>query len=130
MNPILIVGIASITTSLLSYGAGVGTELRRRLVTRGVLLWLGIGVALDLLATVCMISLAKGSIFTPHGFLGFGATAAMIVATGLACRQRQGAVEAPAPGWLRGYTAIAYAAWVTAFVSGILMAARGGHGGA
>jgi hypothetical protein len=130
MNPILIVGIASITSSLLSYGVGVGSELRRRLVTRGVLLWLTIGVALDLLATVCMISVAKGTIFTPHCFLGFGATAAMIIATGLAWRQRQGTAQAPVPGWLIGYTAVAYAAWVTAFVSGILMAASRGHGGA
>lgn len=129
VNPVLILGIASIVAALGCYSAAFMAQERRRKITRAVLSLLAAGVLLDLLATVCMLTIARGPIFSAHGILGFSATALMIVALALAWRHRRRAGEQPVPRALLLYVRLAYGCWVTAFVSGIVMAAgRGGHG--
>jgi hypothetical protein len=91
---------------------------------------LAAGVILDLLATVCMLAIAQGPIFSGHGILGFSATALMIVALALVWRHRRQVGEQVVPRALLLYVRLAYGCWVVAFFSGIVMAARRGGPGA
>ena len=130
MNPVLILGITSIFAALGCYSAGFIAHQKRRIVTRAVVSLLAAGVFLDLLATVCMLAIARGPILSAHGILGFSATALMIVAFALVWRHRRRVGEQLVPRALFLYVRLAYGCWVTAFVSGLVVAARRGGSGA
>lgn len=122
MTPLLRGGVTIVVLALASYTVGVVTEQRARSVTARALLFLVLGVALDVAATVCMI-LGSGKVLTLHGVLGYSALAAMLVETVLAVRHRLHSGDAPAPRWLHLYTRAAYSWWVVSFVSGGLLVA-------
>jgi hypothetical protein len=59
--------------------------------------------------------------FTLHGLLGFSSLAAMLVETGMAWRHRAVRGDEPVPGWLHGYSRLAYGWWIVAYITGAVL---------
>ncbi|MEW6412898.1 MAG: hypothetical protein AB1483_10560 [Candidatus Zixiibacteriota bacterium] len=128
MRTILIAGSVIVTFALLSYTIGIITEQRRRVITNVVLVFLTIGVSLDVTATACMIIGSENSPFTLHGILGYSSLAAMLTDTILIWRFRlANGAAATVPRGLHLYSRIAYSWWVLAYITGgVLVATRQG----
>ena len=62
MKPIIIFAIVIIHMALISYSIGIITEQIKHRVTRFILLFLGLGLSFDLIATVCMVVVRKKAI--------------------------------------------------------------------
>jgi len=124
MNPFSKIGASIVVLALLSYGISVVTEQRLRRVTRLVLVFLVLGVVLDVTATAFMILGSSKGPFTLHGLLGYSSLLAMLTDTWLIWRFRRGhATESAVPGWLHQFTRWAYLWWLAAFVTGGLLVA-------
>jgi hypothetical protein len=78
MNILSLFGAFLITLALLSYGIASITIQRFKIVTTGMLIFLSLGVILDLIAIAFMISGSTKGIFTLHGILGYTATLTMV----------------------------------------------------
>ncbi len=126
MPPVLIAGVVIVNLALLAYGVGILGEQRTHRVGKSVLLFLTVGVILDVTATACMIAGSSRGPLTPHGILGFSSLAAMATETGLAWRHRRREGDALVPGWLHGYSRLAYGWWIAAYLTGayLVMSAR------
>ncbi len=126
MPPVLIAGVVIVNLALLAYGVGILGEQRTHRVGKSVLLFLTVGVILDVTATACMIAGSSRGPLTPHGILGFSSLAAMATETGLAWRHRRREGDALVPGWLHGYSRLAYGWWIVAYLTGayLVMSAR------
>lgn len=127
MSPVLIAGTIIVNAALLFYTLGILIEQRSHRVGRRVLLFLTVGVVLDVTATVCMILGSTHGPFTLHGLLGFSSLTAMTAETGAAWRHHLRHGEARVPGWLHVYSRLAYGWWVFAYVTGayLVMSSRG-----
>ena len=122
MNPILIVGTIIVTLALLAYSIGVFTEQKKKTISKRVLLFLTIGLTLDVTATICMITGSTNSPFTFHGFIGYTGLLAMIIETTLAYRfkMKNGSTAVVSKG-LHFYTLFAYILWVAVYITGSLL---------
>ncbi|MBK6281787.1 MAG: hypothetical protein IPF54_03160 [Draconibacterium sp.] len=78
MNILSLFGAFLITLALLSYGIASIAIQRFKIVTTGMLIFLSLGVILDLVAITFMISGSTKGIFTLHGILGYTATLTMV----------------------------------------------------
>ena len=78
MNILSLFGAFLITLALLSYGIASIAIQRFKIVTTGMLIFLSLGVILDLVAITFMISGSTKGIFTLHGILGYSATLTMV----------------------------------------------------
>lgn len=126
MSPVLIAGVTIVNLALISYAIGIIGEQRSHRVSSRVLAFLVVGVVLDVTATACMIAGSSRGPLTPHGILGFSSLAAMATETGLAWRHRRREGDALVPGWLHGYSRLAYGWWIAAYLTGayLVMSAR------
>jgi hypothetical protein len=79
MKPIVIFGTIIVHLALLSYGAGIIVEQVKHKVTRFVLVFLGLGLLFDVVATVCMIIGSGRGFITTHGLLGYSCLLVMAV---------------------------------------------------
>ena len=70
-------GAFVITFSLLSYGIGSISLQRFKVVSTGVLVFLTIGIVLDIIAATLMIMGSENTPFSIHGFIGLSAIAVM-----------------------------------------------------
>jgi hypothetical protein len=118
VKPILVAGTIIVNLALISYGVGIFLEQRERRIKARTLNLLRAGVLFDVVATACMVAGSSRGWFTPHGLLGFSSLAAMVVETGLAWRHHAAHGESLVPGWLHGYSRIAYGWWLVAYVTG------------
>ena len=124
MNPLAKTGAIIVVFALASYTVAVLAEQRRRLVTPLVLLFLTLGVLLDVTATAFMILGSSKGPFTLHGLLGYSSLAGMIIDAALIWRFRLNhPQQAPVPGGLHLFTRVAYLWWIAAFVTGGLLVA-------
>lgn len=124
MNPLSKTGAAIVVVALASYTLAVVPEQRRRRATPRVLLFLTVGVLLDVTATLFMILGSSKGAFSLHGVLGYSSLAAMIVDAGLMWRLATSAGPgAEVPRGLHLYTRAAYLWWVAAFITGGLLVA-------
>ena len=124
MNLISLTGAFIITLALLSYGIGSISVQRFKTVTSGVLIFLSLGVFLDLVAVTLMIMgmEADGTAFTLHGILGYSATLTMLIDLFLIWRTylkngMQSKISKP----LVIYSKFAYSWWVIAYITGSLL---------
>ena len=67
MNPLLRLGTTFVIFALSSYSLAVFTLHRKKILRRRILVFLTLGVALDITATVLMIPVSSKSGFTLHG---------------------------------------------------------------
>lgn len=122
MKTISMIGACVVTLALISYSIAIITEQTRRIISRMVLLFLTIGVILDVSATTCMIIGSSNGPFTLHGLLGYSSLALMIVDTVLFWKKKkQSGINAIVPSRLNLYTRIAYIWWITAYITGTLL---------
>ena len=124
MNVLAKSGVTIVVFALVSYTISVITEQRSRRVSPSVLLFLTVGLLLDVTATAFMILGSSKGPFTLHGILGYSSLAGMLVDTWLIWRfARSHPADTPVPLGLHLYTRSAYGWWLAAFVTGGLLVA-------
>jgi hypothetical protein len=122
MNSVLIRAVIVVTFALISYSIGVITEQRKHFVSKLVLIFLTIGVVLDISSTALMI-IGSGKIpITVHGFIGYSALLVMLTDTILIWRFSRKYGNARVPKGLNLYTRVAYTWWVVAYIAGAIIA--------
>ena len=121
MNPTIVKAVIVVTCALIAYSIGAITEQRKKSITRFVLAFLTLGVALDITSTVLMIMGSSG--ITYHGFIGWSALAVMLVDAVLIWRYWLKNKSAAVSRGLNLYTRYAYAWWVVAYIAGAIIAA-------
>ncbi len=78
MKPIIMVGTATITLSLVLYSMGMIPALKNRLITKKITWFLTIGLVSELIAVSCMAIGSTQPITTPHGLIGLAGIIIMI----------------------------------------------------
>jgi len=113
------IGALIVILALTSYSIAIITEQRKRIINKLVLIFLTIGIILDITATTFMIIGSKSSMFTLHGLLGYSSLTLMLIDTVLIWRFYNTHVEnTMVSKWLHTYSLIAYIWWVLAFITG------------
>lgn len=124
MNPLSKIGATIVIFALASYSVAIFTEQRKRIVNQIVILFLNIGVILDITATTFMILGTTKGPFTLHGFLGYSSLLGMIIDTFLIWQLRlKFGINAPVSKSIHLYSRLAYSWWVLAFITGGLLVA-------
>jgi hypothetical protein len=122
MNPISLAGAFVITFSLLSYGIGTISLQRFKVVSTGVLVYLTIGIVLDLIAATLMITGSRHTPFSLHGFLGLSAILVMFIDVVLLWRFfRKNGSDAVVSKALLTYSKLAYLWWIVAYLTGSVL---------
>jgi uncharacterized repeat protein (TIGR03987 family) len=123
MNTLSIIGASIVTLALISYSIGIISEqVRKKLIPR-VLIFITLGVALDITATIFMILGSMNSPFTIHGFIGYSALIAMLIELVRIWRlYNKSGMGAEVPRSVHLYSRYAYIWWVIAYITGSLIA--------
>ena len=124
MNLFSLAGIIIVQCALICYSVAVISEQRKRLITHGILIFLILGVLLDILATTFMIIGSSHGIFTLHGILGYSSLAGMLTDAILVRRffMRKGP-DCKVTGGIHWYSLGAYLWWISAYITGALLVA-------
>ncbi len=126
MNSLLVAGSVIVTLALISYSIGVISEQMSKKLSPKIMVFITTGIALDITATVFMITGSPNSPFTLHGFLGYSALAVMLVDVILIWKLRiSNGIGATVPSKLHQYSRYAFLWWVIAYITGGLMVALG-----
>lgn len=122
MDISILIGSITVTAALLAYSIGVITEQIKKKINYVVLVFLTLGVILDITATSFMIYGSSNSAFTMHGMIGYSALLAMVIDTTLIWKfyLKHGANISQS---LHRYSLVAYIWWVIAFITGGLLVA-------
>ena len=122
MLPLPKIAATVVTLALISYSIAILTEQKKRKVINMVLIFLTLGVMLDIGATTMMIIVSENSPFTIHGILGYSSLTLMVIDAILLWRFRmqKGATEKVSRP-IHLYSRIAYIWWVAAYITGTLM---------
>ncbi len=124
MKPILMVGATTVTFALIAYSIAIITEQRKKIITPKILLFLTIGIILDITATICMIAGTSNSAFTFHGLLGYSALLLMLIDTYLIWKFKiDKGFNQTVPHGIHIYSRLAYMWWVIAYVTGAVLVA-------
>ena len=122
MQPISIIGAFLITFALLLFGYGINLLQRFKLVSRGVLWFVFLGLVLDAAAIICMIQDFSDIPFTVHGVIGFLALFVMMVDFAwLLYHYKKYGAETTISKALFWYSSVAHGLWVLAYLIGILL---------
>jgi len=122
MNPVTMAGAFIITFSLLSYGIGSITFQRFKQVSPAVLIFLSLGICLDLIAVVLMFIGSDNSAFRFHGLLGYSALLVMFIDVIWVWRVKiKKGWNTVASKKLLNYSKLAYTWWVIAYFTGSLI---------
>ena len=122
MNPYTLIGSITITAALLAYSIAVITEQVKKKINKVVLIFLSLGLILDIAATSLMIIGSSNSVFTLHGAIGYSALLTMMIDTYLIWRNYLKLGENIGKS-LHLFTRIAYLWWIIAFITGSLLVA-------
>ena len=122
MKTILILGTSIVNLALISYSIAVITEQRKHALSKRVLVFLSMGLVLDITATILMIIGSENPAFTLHGLLGYSSLTGMLIDATLLWRLRiRKGVKSKVPKSLHLYTRLAYIWWLMAYVTGALI---------
>ena len=123
MNALSITGATIVTLALISYSIGIISEQVKRKIIPRVLIFITLGVVLDITATIFMILGSKNSPFTSHGFIGYSALFLMLIEVVKIWRaHNKSGMRADVPKGLHMYSRFAYIWWVVAYITGSLIA--------
>jgi len=124
VKTLAIIAATIVTLALISYSAAIITEQRKKVVINSVLIFLSLGVLLDIASTTMMIIVSENSPFTLHGIMGYSSLALMLTDAVLLWRFRilQDSEKVVSRG-LHLYSRIAYLLWVAAYITGSLLVA-------
>lgn len=124
MNLFLRLGTSIVILALASYSVAIITEQRKKILSKTVLIFLTLGVVLDITATTFMILGSSKGGFTLHGFIGYSSLLGMFIDAILLWRQKsKSGLNAVVPKKLHIYSRYAYIWWVLAFITGGLLVA-------
>ena len=124
MNNYVQTGTIIVVFALISYSIAIITEQRKKQILRSVLLFLTLGVILDITATTFMIIGSSKGPLTLHGILGYSSLTGMTIDAVLIWRQKiKSGMGALVPKGLHLYSGLAYLWWVLAFITGGLLVA-------
>lgn len=124
MNLILRLGTSIVFLALASYSVAIITEQRKKILNKTVLIFLTLGVVLDITATTFMILGSSKGGFTLHGFIGYSSLLGMFIDAILLWRQKsKSGLNSAVPKKLHIYSRYAYIWWVLAFITGGLLVA-------
>ncbi len=122
MNTYLQIGTTIVFFALASYSIGVLTEQKTRRISQNVILFLTLGVILDIIATFFMIIGSSKGGFTLHGFIGYSSLLGMLLdAIFMWIRVAKYGLNKEVPKKLHLYSRYAYSWWVLAFITGGLL---------
>ncbi len=122
MKIISMIGAVIVTLALISYSIGVITEQRRKRIIKTVLIFITLGIILDITATICMIVGSSNTPFTLHGFLGYSALVAMLIDVVMIWKfYKKNGSNTDVPKSLHRYTLLAYVWWVVAYITGSMI---------
>ena len=123
MNTLSIIGATIVTLALISYSIGIISEqVKKKLIPR-VLIFITLGVILDVTATIFMILGSQNSPFTYHGFIGYSALLVMLIELVRIWRAHNKlGLGAEVPKGVHLYSRFAYIWWVVAYITGSLIA--------
>jgi hypothetical protein len=122
MKPLAMIAATVVTLALISYCIAIITEQRKRLVVNSVLIFLSIGVLLDISSTSMMIIVSENSPFTLHGIMGYSSLLLMLIDAVLLWRFRiKNGPEVQVTKGIHIYSRIAIVLWVAAYITGSLM---------
>ena len=126
MNTFLQLGTTIVLFALAAYSIAIITEQRKKIINKTVLLFLTIGVCLDITATFFMILGSSKGGFTLHGLIGYSSLLGMFTDAVLVWRQKAvNGLNTTVPKALHLYSRYAYIWWVLAFLTGgVLVALR------
>ncbi len=123
MNTLSIIGASVVTLALVSYSIAILTEQFKKKIIPRVMIFISLGVLLDISATLFMIFGSRNSPFTVHGFIGYSALLIMSIDLWMLWRLYLGnGIRAEVPGFLHQYSRYAYIWWVIAYITGSLIA--------
>lgn len=124
MNPLIKIGTTIVIFALISYSIAIFTEQRKKILRRRILVFLTLGVALDITSTIFMILGSSKGGFTLHGILGYSSLAGMFFDAVLIWQLKiKNGSYCPIPDKIHIYSRYAYIWWVIAFVTGGLLVA-------
>ncbi len=124
MNPLLQTGTLIVFFALASYSIAILTEQRKKILRRRILVFLTLGVALDITATIFMILGSSKGIFTLHGIIGYSSLLGMFIDAVMIWRLKiTNGSYCPVPDKIHHYSRYAYIWWVIAFITGGLLVA-------
>jgi hypothetical protein len=123
MNSLSTTGAVMVTMALVSYSIAISSEQIKRKIIRRVMIFITLGVLLDISATVFMILGSRNSPFTVHGIIGYSALSVMLVEGSLlwSLYRRKG-IGTDVPFRLHRYSLMAYIWWVVAYITGSIIA--------
>ena len=122
MNSLVLTGTIIVFFALLSYTIGIISEQRTKSVSLFVLVFLSLGLVLDITATIFMIlGSSKGGV-SLHGIIGYSSLLGMLIDNILLWRLRiiKG-LASEVPNSIHLYSRYAYSWWVIAFITGGLL---------
>jgi hypothetical protein len=121
MKPVLIAGILIVNLALLSYATAIVMQARKRMLNRTIMIFLTIGVFLDITSTICMI-VSSGKILTLHGIIGYSSLAGMLTDTILSYRfiYRSGFNAILSQKFIR-WSTTAFLYWIAAYITGAVL---------
>ena len=122
MKTSILIGSITVTAALLSYSIAVITEQIKKKINKTVLVFLTLGIILDITATSFMIFGSSNSPFTLHGLVGYSALLAMLIDTYLIWKNYLQFGE-NIKSSIHRYSLMAYIWWVIAFITGGLLVA-------
>lgn len=123
MNNLSIIGATVVTLALISYSIGILSEQFKRKLLPRVMIFITLGVALDITATVFMILGSRNSPFTLHGFIGYSALLIMMIELiKIWQTYRKSGIRSEVPKALHLFSRFAYIWWVVAYITGSLIA--------
>ena len=126
MNTLLKIGTSVVFLALTSYSIAIITEQTKKILSKRVLLFLTLGVLLDITATVFMILGSSKGGLTLHGFIGYSSLLGMCTDAVLLWRlQLKNGTGTVVPRGIHLYSRYAYLWWVIAFITGGLLVALG-----
>lgn len=126
MNTLLKTGTSIVMLALASYSVAIVTEQTKKTVSKRVLLFLTLGVILDVSATIFMILGSSKGILTLHGVIGYSSLLGMFTDAVLIWRLRnKNGLGTEVPRGIHLFSRYAYIWWVIAFITGGLLVALG-----
>jgi hypothetical protein len=124
MSTLLRIGTTIVIFALAAYSVAIFTEQRKKIISKTVLIFITLGVILDITATVFMILGSSKGAFTLHGFIGYSSLLGMSIDAILIWRQKsKNGINSAVPKGLHIYSRYAYIWWVMAFITGGLLVA-------
>jgi hypothetical protein len=124
MNTVLMAGTTIVNLALISYAIAIVTEQRKKLVSNKVLIFITLGVILDITATALMINGSSKGAFTFHGLIGYSSLSLMLIDAVLLWnfRKKHGALTYVGKK-LHIYSRIAFIWWIVAYITGAVLVA-------